>query len=182
MTATTSGTNADVPRRGVACGRVVRRYLPPQHGAWGILLLPFGIGVACSRPSWLHLPLLLAWLGGYLLSYYALFAVKTRRPDRVAGQLWLYGLITVPCAAVVLWRRPELLWFAPAFAVLLAVNALAARRHADRALVGGLASVVQACLMIPIAAMVAGTPPRTSSARPSSSSPTSPVRCCSSRR
>ena len=30
--------------------------------------------------------------------------------------------------------RPAVLWFAPAFALLIAVNAVAARRHADRTL------------------------------------------------
>jgi len=35
----------------------------------------------------LELPLMVAWLGGYLLSYYLFLAVKTRRPSRVARQV-----------------------------------------------------------------------------------------------
>lgn len=140
--------------------RVVRAYLPPQHGAWAMLALPFAVGVACSRPVWLHLPLGVAWFGGYLFSYYALLAVKTGKPGRVAPQLRLYGAVTALPALAVVALRPEVLAFAPAFAALLAVNALLARRHDDRALVGGIASVVQSCLMVPAAAVVAGTPPQ----------------------
>jgi hypothetical protein len=125
-----------------------------------MLALPFAVGVACTRPVWLHVPLLVAWLGGYLLSYYALLALKTRRPARVAGQLTVYGAVTAPAALLVVALRPGVLWFAPAFAVLLGVNAVAARRHADRSLVGGLASVVQSCLMVGVAAAVADVPPQ----------------------
>jgi hypothetical protein len=124
-----------------------------------MLALPLAVGVACSRPVWLHVPLLVAWFGGYLLSFYALLAVKTGRPGRVAAQLKVYTAVTAPAALLVVVLRPSVLWFAPAFAVLLAVNAVAARRREDRALLAGLASVVQSCLMVPVAATVAGTPP-----------------------
>jgi hypothetical protein len=138
-------------------GHTLRRYLPPQHGAWAMLLLPFLVGVACAGPVWLDVPLLLAWLGAYLLSYYALLVVKLRRIGRLAPQLALYGGITLPAALFVIVLRPRVLVFAPAFAVLLAVNAVFARRHADRSLAGGLASVLQGCLMVPVTAVVSGT-------------------------
>lgn len=121
-----------------------------------MLLLPFGVGVACAGPVWLHLPLLLAWLGGYLLSYYLLLVIKTRRIGRLGPQVALYAGITAPAALLVIAFRPGVLLFGPVFAVLLGVNAIAASRRADRALIGGLASVVQGCLMVPIAAVVAG--------------------------
>lgn len=139
----------------------VRRYLPPQHGAWAMLLLPYLVGIARTGPVLLHLPLLVAWLTGYLFSYYALLAVKTGRPGRVAGPLRLYGLLCAPAAATVAVAEPASVWFAPAFAGLLAVNAWYARRHDDRALLGSLASVTQSCLMVPLAAVVAGHPART---------------------
>jgi hypothetical protein len=123
-----------------------------------MLGLPFAVGVVCTHPVWLHVPLLLAWLAGYPLSYYALLAVKTRRPARVTAQLRLYLAVTLPAALLVVALRPAVLWFAPAFAVLLTVNVVAARRHDDRSLAGGLASVAESCLMVPVAAVVAGAP------------------------
>lgn len=139
--------------------RRLRKYLPPQHGAWAMLLVPFLVALLTAGASWLQVPLLLAWLAGYLLSYYALLALKTRRPARVRSQLRLYAAITVPAALVVVLLRPEVLWFAPAYAALLAVNAWYAWHHRDRALTNDLASVVQGTLMVPVAATVAGVSP-----------------------
>jgi len=124
-----------------------------------MLLVPFLVALLTAGVDWLQVPLLIAWLAGYLLSYYALLALKTRRPARVRPQLRLYAAITVPAALVVVILRPEVLWFAPAYAALLVVNAWYAWNHSDRALTNDLVSVVQGCLMVPVAATVAGVSP-----------------------
>ena len=136
-----------------------RRFLPPQHGAWAMLVVPYLLGVLSAGWSWLQLPLLVAWLGGYLLSYYLFLAMKTRRLARVRPQLLVYSAITVPAAVVVLLGRPELLGYAPVYAVLFGINAWYAWRRSDRALVNDLASVVESCLMVLVAAGAAGVRP-----------------------
>ncbi len=136
----------------------VRRFIPPQHGAWAMLLLPWLAGTLLAGFRWVHVPLLIAWLTGYLASYYGLLAVKTRRPARVRAQLWVYGVPTVLIGAVLLVLMPRLLWYAPAYAALLAVNVRYAARRDDRALVNDLASVLQSCLMVFVCATVAGVP------------------------
>ena len=123
-----------------------------------MLLLPWLAGVLTAGFRWPHLPLLVAWLAGYLCSYYLLQAVKTRRPARVRAQLLAYGPVTAVAGALVLAVRPQLLWYAPAFAALLAVNVVHARRRAERALLNDLASVLQSCLMVFVCATVAGQP------------------------
>ncbi|WP_045747588.1 YwiC-like family protein [Actinoplanes rectilineatus] len=147
-------TAGPAPRR-----RTVRTFLPPQHGAWAMLLVPYLAGIVVGGFHWLDLPLLGAWLGGYLFSYYAFQAVKTRRPGRFREPLLLYGPVTAALAIPVLVARPQLLWFAPAYTVLLAVNGWFAWRRRERALVNDLASVVQSCLMVPVVAVVAGVAP-----------------------
>lgn len=154
MTAVAAGTGP-VP----AYRRMLRRYLPPQHGAWAMLLLPYLVGVALVGPHWPHLPLLGAWLAGYLTSYYVLQAVKSRRPRRFAAQIRLYALIAVPLAATVLLARPAVLWYAPVYAALLLVNGAYAGRRDERALANDLASVLQSCLLVLVVATVAAVPP-----------------------
>ncbi|ABP55376.1 YwiC-like family protein [Salinispora tropica] len=146
-------------RRPVNRQRVLRRYLPPQHGAWAMLLLPYLVGVALVGAGWPQLPLLGAWLAGYLLSYYVFQAVKSRRPRRFLAQIRLYALIAAPLALAVVVVRPAVLWYAPAYAVLLAVNAGYAWRRRERALLNDLASVVQSCLLIFVVATVSGVSP-----------------------
>jgi len=123
-----------------------------------MLLLPWLAGTIIAGFRWLDVPLLLAWLTGYLTSYYALLAVKTRRPGRVRAQLWVYGTPTVVLGALVLALRPSVLWYAPAYALLFAVNVAHAARRDDRALLNDLASVVQSCLMVLVCATVADAP------------------------
>ncbi|WP_433531630.1 YwiC-like family protein [Micromonospora sp. CA-263727] len=152
----TATRSAARPRR-----RRLRRFVPPQHGAWAMLLVPWLAAVFTVGLRWPHLPLLGAWLTGYLLIYYLLQAVKTRRPVRVRAQLWTYSIPTGLLGGLVLLLRPELLWYAPAYATLLVVNIVYARRRAERALGNDIASVAQSCLMVFVCATAAGQPPDT---------------------
>ncbi|RSM68107.1 hypothetical protein DMB66_14155 [Actinoplanes sp. ATCC 53533] len=147
---TTSSTRSSAGRR-----KKARQYLPPQHGAWAMLIVPWLAGVLTAGFHWAHLPLLGAWVAGYLLSYYALQAVKTRRLSRFRPQLLLYAPITAVLGLVVVLARPHVLAYAPAYALLLALNAAYAWRRRERALVNDLTSVVQSCLMVFVAATVA---------------------------
>lgn len=139
-------------------GRGARRgrFVPPQHGAWAMLLVPYLAGLLVAGAVWAHVPLLVAWIGGYLLSYYVFLALKSRRPGRYRAQLVLYSVVTLPPAALLLAIRPALLWYAPAYAVLLAINALSAWRRRERTLLNDLAAVAQSCLMVGVVATVAG--------------------------
>lgn len=148
-------------RRGSSRRRVLRRYLPPQHGAWAMLLAPWLAGVLIVGFRWPHAPLLVAWLTGYLFSYYLLLAVKTRRPGRVRAQLWVYGVPTALLGALVVAAAPRVLWYAPAYALLLAVNLAYAARRDERALLNDFAAVAQSCLMVFVVATVAGAAPGT---------------------
>ena len=121
-----------------------------------MLLVPWLSGVLVAGFHWTHLPLLGAWLAGYLLSYYVLQSVKTRRPSRFRPQLLLYGPITAVLGLLVVSARPQVLTYTPAFALLLAVNGYYAWRRRERALLNDLTSVIQSCLMVFIAATVAG--------------------------
>jgi hypothetical protein len=135
------------------------RWLPPQHGAWAMLLLPYLAAVWVTGPRWPHLPLLGAWLAGYLFSYYALLAVKTGRPGRVRPQLLVYGGASALLVAPVLLARPAVLGYAPLYALLVAVNVAHARRRRERALLNDLASVAQSVLMVFVVATVADAAP-----------------------
>ena len=123
-----------------------------------MLVVPWLAGVVVTGFRWPHLPLLGAWVAGYLLSYYVLQAVKTRRPRRFRDQLLAYGVPTVLLGGLVLVLRPQLLWFSLVYLPLLLVNAAYAWRRRERAVVNDLASVVQSSVMLLVAAAVAGAP------------------------
>jgi len=148
---TTADTRRQPTRR-----RTARQFIPPQHGAWAMLLVPWLTGVLAAGFRWPHLPLLGAWLAGYLLSYYLLQSIKTRRISRFRPQLLLYGTVTTALGLLVIIVRPAVLIYAPAYAALLAVNGYYAWRRRERALINDLAAVAQSCLMVFVAATVTG--------------------------
>lgn len=150
--------DASRPRRAAP---VRRRFIPPQHGAWAMLAVPYIAGLIAAGYRWADVPLAGAWLAGYLCSYYLFQAVKSRRPGRYRAQLLLYGGVATALAAVVIVARPAVLWYAPLYATLLGVNAWYAARRRERSLVNDLAAVLQSCLVVPVVATVAGRPPAT---------------------
>jgi hypothetical protein len=123
-----------------------------------MLLLPYLAGLLAAGFRWPDLPLLGAWLCGYLLSYYLLQAVKTRRIHRFRPPILLYAPLTAGFALPVLIARPQVLVLAPGYALLIAVNAYYAWRRRERALLNDLASVLQSCLMVFVLGAVAGVP------------------------
>ncbi len=143
---------------GSARSRSARRFVPPQHGAWAMLVVPWLAGVLLAGFRWSHLALLAAWVAGYLLSYFVMQAVKTRRPRRFRAQLLVYGVPTVLFGGLVLVLRPQLLWFGLVYVPLLLVNVVYAGRRRERDVVNDLASVVQSSVMLLVAAAVAGVP------------------------
>jgi hypothetical protein len=124
-----------------------------------MLAVPYLAGILAAGFRWPDLPLLGAWLAGYPLSYYALQALKSRRLQRYRAQLGLYGAVAAPLAVLAIAARPALLWYAPAYIGLFAVNAAYAYRRRERALVNDAASVVQSCVLVFAVATVAGVAP-----------------------
>ncbi|MFF4550644.1 YwiC-like family protein [Streptomyces sp. NPDC001435] len=154
-----STARAAGPRSAPVRRRRRGQWVPPQHGAWALLLVPYLAGLIEVGFSWVQIPLLLGWVGGYLLSYFGLLAVKTRRPSRVRTQLLVYGSITLTAGVTVLLVRPQILLFAPVFAAVLAVNGFFAKARRDRALANGLVSVVAATLILPVVAVAGEASP-----------------------
>ena len=159
MEPTGTTARATPPSRRVVHAR--RRFIPPQHGAWAMLAVPYLAGLIAAGYRWPDLPLFGAWLAGYLLTYFVFQAVKSRRPARYRTQLLLYAGVATPLTAIVVAARPGVLWYAPAYAALFAVNAWYAARRRERALANDLAAVLQSCLIVPVVATIAGRPPAT---------------------
>jgi hypothetical protein len=124
-----------------------------------MLLVPYLAGLLAVGFRWPALPLLGAWVTGYLLSYFVMQAIKSRRLRRFRSPLSWYAPLTAILVLPVVVACPRVLLFAPAYVVLLAVNAWHAYRRRERALVNDFASVVQSCLMVFVVGTVGGQPP-----------------------
>jgi hypothetical protein len=122
-----------------------------------MLAVPYLAGLLAAGYRWADAALAGAWLAGYLLSYYVFQSVKAQRTRRYRAQLLLYAAVAGPLAVLVVVARPQVLWYAPGYAALLAVNAWYAVRRRERALLNDVASVLQSCLIVLVVATIAGT-------------------------
>ncbi len=126
-------------------------WVPNQHGAWGMLASPFVVGVVAASPRWVHVPLVTLWFVGYFAFFATGLWLKSGRRARYLPPVRAYGLATLPFGLLVLLVRPDLVLWAPLFAPLLLAGLWFAARRQDRSLASGLATIVAACLMTPVA-------------------------------
>ncbi|MBD7951127.1 YwiC-like family protein [Oerskovia rustica] len=126
-------------------------WVPDQHGAWAMLAVPLLVGVFLGSPAWVHVPLAALWFVGY----FAFFATGLWLKSRFKARWWppvrAYGIATVVPAVAVLLLRPDLLAWVPLFAPLVAVSLWSSYRRSERSLLNDGATVLAACLMLPVA-------------------------------
>ncbi|MEV7725486.1 YwiC-like family protein [Streptomyces sp. NPDC087917] len=144
-----------------------RRYtwLPDQHGAWAMLVVPFLAGALLApHPGPRHVLLLAAWLLGYVAVFHAqqwlrLRARGLRSARRHGRPALVFGAALAVCGIPLALLHPWLALAAAAAAPFVAVNTHYARTGRERALVNGLAAVVPACGMLLVAARLGGLGP-----------------------
>lgn len=137
--------------RAGAVGRARRRrrpgWVPNQHGAWVMLMLPFVVGVLNTGPRWQHLPLLGAWLIGYLAFFAAGLWLRSRCQSRYWPPVRTYGALMIVAGLAVVAIQPSLLLWAVVFVPLLVTSLWCSWRRADRTLLNDGVTIVAACLM-----------------------------------
>src|ERR1019366_9068822 len=90
-------------------------WVPNQHGAWAMLIVPFAVGALDTGPSWRHLPLLFAWLAGYFAFFAAGLWLRSRGKRRYWPPVPAYGVLTVVLGLVVIAVEPDVLHWAVVF-------------------------------------------------------------------
>ncbi|MEN2423517.1 YwiC-like family protein [Streptomyces rimosus] len=135
--------------------RALRRWIPNQHGAWAMLLVPFLAGALLGGFVGGHALLLPAWLLAYCTAFHGQQYVRLRRlsrnpraPRRHLAPLAGFGAAFVLCAVPLAVAHPWLLLAALCAAPFFAVNIVYAYRNEERATVNGIVAVVPACGML----------------------------------
>ncbi|WP_411350043.1 YwiC-like family protein [Paenibacillus sp. WLX2291] len=132
----------------------MNRYIPNQHGAWAMLVVPFLCGLSLSGGSWLHVPLFLCWLVMYLFSFPLLLWIKTGRAARYRQPTLLYGVLLVPLLTTIVWMEPQLLWYSVILLLFFIPNMYFARKRKERALLNDVLAIVLFCSFVYPAAFV----------------------------
>lgn len=127
-----------------------RAWVPNQHGAWSMLVLPPMVGWVVGGFSWVNLLFLPAWWGAYLAYWAWSQWLRTRSARKRAVLLLPLGMYSAGTAAlglITVLVAPYLLQWAVPLAPLLAIAAHQVWRGKERSLASGLATTAAASLM-----------------------------------
>jgi hypothetical protein len=130
-------------------------WLPNQHGAWAMLIVPFAAGTILSWRDGrlaIHLmPMFITWVLGYFAFHAASGWLKSpsARRRRWLPALSLYGLASLLAGLTTAWLAgPSLLWWLAVFATPLGAALWLASRRKERHLAGGLLTTLIASAMV----------------------------------
>ena len=134
-----------------------RRWIPRQHGAWAMLLLPVLLGVAASALSPWQLVVAVTALAAYLASVTAQTWTRSRRPPAYLLPIAVYGTVAVVLGLILLLAFPPLALAAVVVVPTGVVVFRGAQPGTRRDLANSLAQVAQALVLVPVTAWVSGT-------------------------
>ncbi len=133
-----------------------RLWIPRQHGAWAMLLLPVLLGVAASTPHAWQLAVAAIALAAYLASATAQTWSRSRRPAEYRLPIAAYGSVAAVLTLLLLVRFPEL---AIAGLVVVPTGIIVfrgAQPGTRRDLANSLLQVAQSLVLVPVTAWVSG--------------------------
>ncbi len=133
-----------------------RLWIPRQHGAWAMLLVPVLLGVAASTPNPWQLAVAALALAAYLASATLQAWSRARRPPAYRLPIAVYGTIAAILGVLLLVVFPAL-----ALAAIVVVPAgiivfRGAQPGTRRDLANSLVQVAQALVLLPATAYVSG--------------------------
>lgn len=126
----------------------MNRYIPNQHGAWAMLILPFLLGLAVTGGRLIHIPLFIGWLCIYLFSFPVLQWIKTGKRDRYVKPALLYGALLLPVLIFLIWYGPALIGYGAVLLLSFLPNIYFAKTKNERALVNDILAIAVFCSFI----------------------------------
>lgn len=116
-----------------------------------MLATPLLVGILASGPSWIHLPLTAFWFLGYFAFFATGIWLKAKRRERHRPPVLAYGSAAAVAGLLTLVLQPDLIRWAPLFAVPLGVGLIASALRDERSLWSGLSTTVGSSLMTLVA-------------------------------
>ena len=127
-----------------------KAWVPNQHGAWSMLVLPPIVGWVVGGFSWVNLLFLPAWWGGYLTYWSWSQWLRTRSARKralIMLPLLVYTGWTASLALITLLVAPYLIQWAVPLLPLFAIALHQVWRGHERSLISGLSTTAAASLM-----------------------------------
>ncbi|MFC5735698.1 YwiC-like family protein [Cytobacillus gottheilii] len=121
----------------------MKLFLPKQHGAWAMLIIPFWLGVAAAGDSdWRMLLLFAGWFFLYLGTYpfLLLFKRKKKKEHMVWAAVYFTSAFLLLIIPVV--QEPKLVWLGIFFIPFMLLNMYFSSKNQDRAFLNDLCAIM----------------------------------------
>ncbi|WP_147533221.1 YwiC-like family protein [Bacillus marasmi] len=116
-------------------------FLPKQHGAWAMLIIPFWLGVAASGFLWQHIPFFFGWLFLYLATYPLLLLFKKKKIPFYTKWAIIYLIPALVLLIIVLISRPTIIYFGLLMIPFFFINAYFSSKNNDRAFLNDVSAI-----------------------------------------
>lgn len=119
----------------------MKLFMPKQHGAWAMLIIPFWLGVVASEFVWQHIPFFLGWMLLYLATYPMLLLFKRKKVEFHRKWTLIYLIPALVLLLFPLLLRPSIVFFGLAMLPFFAINAYFSSKNNDRALLNDFSAI-----------------------------------------
>lgn len=119
----------------------MKLFLPKQHGAWAMLIIPFWLGVAATTMIWQHVPFFVGWLLLYLATYPMLLLFKRKKLTFYIKWSLIYLIPALLFLSIPIWYQPKLLLFGIVMVPFFIINAYYSSKNQDRSFGNDLSAI-----------------------------------------
>jgi len=119
----------------------MKLFLPKQHGAWAMILIPFWLGVINGGFMWKDIPFFIGWIFLYLATYPMLLLFKGKR---IPFNLKWAAAYMIPALLFLLFpliERPSIIYFGLLMIPFFCINAFYTSKNQDRALMNDISAI-----------------------------------------
>ncbi|WP_066071101.1 YwiC-like family protein [Neobacillus soli] len=119
----------------------MKLFLPKQHGAWAMLIIPFWFGVINGGFLWQHIPFFMGWLLLYLATYPMLLLFKKKKIPFYTKWTLIYMVPALLLLGIPLAARPSLFYFGLLMMPFFMINAYYTSKNQDRAFMNDISAI-----------------------------------------
>ncbi|WP_066394918.1 YwiC-like family protein [Neobacillus mesonae] len=119
----------------------MKLFLPKQHGAWAMLIIPYWLGVFNGGFLWQHIPFFLGWLLLYLATYPMLLIFKKKKVPYYIKWTFIYMLPALLLLIIPLMERPSIYFFGLLMIPFFIINAYYTSINRDRAFMNDISAI-----------------------------------------
>ncbi|MEH7119603.1 YwiC-like family protein [Neobacillus vireti] len=119
----------------------MKLFLPKQHGAWAMLIIPFWLGVINGGFVWQDIPFFIGWISLYLATYPMLLLFKRKKIKFYTRWTIIYIIPALLLLLFPIYTRPSIILFGLFMLPFFAINAYYTSINKDRAFMNDISAI-----------------------------------------